>query len=393
MTEIQQLPDGLYANLTFEEYLGQARMSSSDLTHLTEGPAAFWAQSWMNPDKPERVETEPMKLGSAYHCARLEPEEFEERYVREIDPEDFDDPTGETQLLTNGTQIGDALAALGQPKKKSGESVREQALRLRDALNEADAPGPVYIWMLELEKFAEVNAGKIMIDRKQWDEIKRDQQRLRMNPEVAALFSDGVAETSILWTDPQTGIKCKARPDYLTPAHCAHLKTWDSRSPGKPGNRAISDNFMYSGHHRTTWFYLMGLEAIRAGDVKVMDKDAELEAIAHQIAKRKAPVETVFVYVRRSGIPDIRARKIKLFALPPGIEEQAIGTSTEAFRYVLTSLGRKAQQDTEACLLSYVQNLEIFGDEGEPWFPRDLTGLFEDDDFSGWWLDSRDDPR
>src|SRR5690606_35088684 len=123
--EIEQLEDGIYFRLPEAQYHGQQRLSASGCANLLVSPGTFWADSWLNPDR--EVDEDPtiaQILGSAYHTALLEPDRFDELYVCEPDPADY------PKLLTTGTAIGERLAELGEAKKKAGEKVEEQALRL-----------------------------------------------------------------------------------------------------------------------------------------------------------------------------------------------------------------------------------------------------------------------
>jgi exodeoxyribonuclease VIII len=243
------LQDGIYLDMPFDQYLALPRISDGGLTRLMEGPASFWAGSWMNPDRKADEDTKAMPHGRAYHCARLEPDQFAARYVRQISPEDY----GDRPVLKNGTQIGEALADMGQTKKRAGESVLDQAQRLVEVWTaEVDEPHdkrPV-IWPLEEHRFAQEREkdGREAIDPKTWGEILRDAERVRMNPEIEALLTGGLAEVTILFTDPDTGVACKIRPDYLGASWVAHLKTWDAKAMGKPGNRAIVDAFRFNGY-------------------------------------------------------------------------------------------------------------------------------------------------
>lgn len=393
---MKTLPDGIYLDLSFEDYLAEPRVSSSSLTKLMESPSAFWADSWMNPDREESEETSAMTLGRAYHCARLEPEKFERLFCRQLVPEDFEG----AELLTNGTQIGSKLGDLGLTKKGSGESVADQAARLADVLPKGS---PIKIWPIELAKWERDELrDRTPIQPKAWDEIRRDAERVRMNPEIASLLEGGLAEVSILFTDPETGVKCKIRPDYLGPDWITHLKTWDMKTAGKPGNRAIADAFRFNGYYRAAWFYHLGLEQIKAAELPLRLEGGKICKLT-EIDKPTASIvaawqaggsfETWYLFVRRAGIPDVRARLVEWFRLPPGVDEQSIGTSVEKFQRTASAIARKADLETRACLRSVVENSEIYGGDGSPWFPRDLIGTLEDDDFNDFWLDSVDDPR
>jgi hypothetical protein len=398
----KHLPDGIYLDLPFDQYKALERMSAGGLTDMMEGPAAFWSRSWLNPRREEKEESKAMLHGRAYHCARLEPEEFDRRFVRDISAEDYKG----RKILTNGTEIGEALADMGHTKKKAGESVLAQAERLRTVYaTEVDKPMtelPV-IWPLERDAFdaARGRDGRETIDGKTFDEIKREAAWLRSNPEVASLISGGLAEVTILFT--LDGVPCKIRPDYIGAVFVTHLKTWESRSAGKTGNQAVVDAFRFNGYYRTGWFYELGMRSIRAQDLtirhasdgsamKISDLEAPEASVLATHMSDEGSRETFFLFLRRGGVSDIRARRIRWFSLPPGIREQEIGASTAGFQKTASAMTRKADLEVRSCLRLYVESLEQF-DQGEPWFPRDMIGDIEDADFSDYWLDSVEDPR
>jgi hypothetical protein len=399
----KHLPDGIYLDMPFDQYLELERMSAGGLTDMMEGPSAFWARSWLNPDREEEEPSKAMLHGSAYHCARLEPEEFPRRFVRDVTADDYKGRT----ILMNGTDIGEALADMGHPKKKAGETVLEQAERLRTVYaTEIDKPMselPV-IWPLERAAFdaARGRDGRAAIDPKTFDEIQRDAARLRANPEVASLIEGGLAEVTILFT--LDGVPCKIRPDYIGAGFVTHLKTWETRSAGKTGNQAVADAFRFNGYYRTGWFYELGMRSIREQDLtvrhtrdgspmKITDIEApEAGVLATHMSEHGGGRETFFLFLRRGGVPDIRARRIRWFSLPPGIREQEIGASTDGFQKVASAMCRKADLEVRSCLQLYRESLEQYL-PGEPWFPRDMMGDIEDADFSDYWLDSVEDPR
>lgn len=392
----KDLPDGIYLDLPLDKYLALPRISSSGLTSLMEGPAAFWANSWMNPHR-EDSDSAAALLGRAYHCARLEPDKFHELYVRDLVQEDY--PDG---LLTNATQIGEALFDLGLPKQsKDDGGVMGQARRLAAARSERGLEDQTPIWILELEAWEQEHRdGREALSPKAWAEIHRDADRLRSNPEVASLISGGLPEVSILFTDPESGVRCKIRPDYIAPGRVVHLKTWDSKTAGKPGNVAVADAFRFNGFYRTGWFYNLGLSAMIHNGLKIHDSDGALMLINREDDPVRASVlaslgiarlETWFLFLRRSGIPDIRARRVRWWRLPRGVEEQAIGADTSSFHPTLSALAMKADIEVRACLRLFKESLEIHGES--EWYPRDMMGELEDDDFSSFWLDAMSDPR
>lgn len=89
--------------------------------------------------------------------------------------------------------------------------------------------------------------------------------------EVAGpLFADGVPEQSGWWTDPETGVGCKFRPDWLTILAdgrvCAvDLKTTD-REHGASAAQFARSVASYRYHGQADW-YLTGLAACGLTDV------------------------------------------------------------------------------------------------------------------------------
>jgi hypothetical protein len=72
--------------------------------------------------------------------------------------------------------------------------------------------------------------------------------------------ADGTAELSVRWDDPETGVPCRARPDWLTMAGSRHiigdLKTALDASP-RGFSRAVADH----GYHQQDAWYRDGVRA------------------------------------------------------------------------------------------------------------------------------------
>src|SRR5260221_1846009 len=88
--------------------------------------------------------------------------------------------------------------------------------------------------------------GKVPLLPYQLDIIRAIAGSIRAHPIAAEAFKGGEAEVTLTWHDPETGIPCKARPDYL-PAHgrwLVDLKTAASANP-----RAWRDQAYRLGHH------------------------------------------------------------------------------------------------------------------------------------------------
>lgn len=78
------------------------------------------------------------------------------------------------------------------------------------------------------------------------------------DPIAGVAFRAGLAEQSLFWTDPEFGVRCKMRPDWL-PAHVRYLidiKTSVSADP-----RDFEKAVVNYGYHQQAAWYLDGAEA------------------------------------------------------------------------------------------------------------------------------------
>lgn len=148
---------GIYADVPAETYHGWPGVSKSMLDKLAETPAHL--RDWL--DNPEHDQTPPMMIGSAVHCATLQPDRFETDYI--VMP-DIDGRTSEAGAF-----------------RKAAEKKGKQVLRDIDAR-----------W---------VKAITVRVrDTISW--------RRWMN-------SSPLIESSIVWE--MDGYLCRARPDMIVP--------------------------------------------------------------------------------------------------------------------------------------------------------------------------------
>lgn len=149
------------ASLSNEDYHASSAIGSSGLALVERSPAHYWAQ-YLDPNREPREQTPAMKLGSAWHCAVFEPGEFDNRYTAV--PEGLDRRTKE------GKDVWASIIASG-----------------KDPLSAADM-----------------------------ERIRRMGEAARSHPALQVIFEQpgGAAEQSIFWTDAETGVALKVRPDY-----------------------------------------------------------------------------------------------------------------------------------------------------------------------------------
>jgi exodeoxyribonuclease VIII len=126
---------------------------------LNRSPLHFWDR-FINPDRVPFEPTPAMKLGTLAHCAILEPEEFDKRYI--VVPEGINRTTKE------GKQLWADLLATGREPVKS----------------------------------------------ETWYQVLGMAQAVMRHP-LYALIRDAVKEKPLFWQCKDTGVQCRALPDVL----------------------------------------------------------------------------------------------------------------------------------------------------------------------------------
>lgn len=154
-------------------------ISKSGLDQLNLSPFIYYSRS-LNPVRPPEPERAGQLEGNLAHCAVLEPEEFSKRYV--VGPD-----------VTRSTKA----------------------------------------W----KEFAEsLTAGQVGIKPDQYDTAMRQADSIRSLSEIGDYLSRGKSEVSARWVDPETGVRCRCRPDHVSPVGqktdvLIDVKTYSNASP------------------------------------------------------------------------------------------------------------------------------------------------------------------
>lgn len=151
----------------------------------------------------EREQSAAMRLGTLAHCALLEPAALDLRYAV-------------TDLDRRGTKAWDA---------------------------EALAAG-----------------GRELIKRDEWETALAMRDAVHAHAAASALLADAITERTLTWTDPETGVPCKARLDIYGVCP-ADLKTAADASPHGWGKAAIKDGYYLQAVHYLEGCRALGLNA------------------------------------------------------------------------------------------------------------------------------------
>lgn len=194
---------GIYAGISNDEYHGGAGISKSGLDVLARSPLHYWAK-YLDPDRVKQEPTPAMRLGTAIHTAVLEPDEFAKRHH---------------------------VAPVCDRRTKDGKAAWESAIEHA------------------------LQAGADLISADDYATCMAISQQVRSHPTARKVFGMGQAEMSCYWTDDETGLLCKCRPDWLGLPLVVDLKSTDDASA--QGFQRSAFNYRY--WVQAAW-YMDGIE-------------------------------------------------------------------------------------------------------------------------------------
>jgi len=227
------------ARMSKEEYFASPGLSQSAIKDLMVSPLRFWFRHVDSNRIPEEP-TPEMIFGSAVHTAVLEPEAFDSRYARKVDVEDFNG------CLVTVPEMRQYMEVCGQKLKGTLKS---------DIIRQVQAFNPnMPILDVELARAEAENAGKVVLDRTDWERIFGCAAALAEEPQLSALLKDGAIERPLFATDPDSGAAIKGCPDLVTPKVTLDLKTFVCKR-GKSIDKSVADAILYEGYHHQAYFY------------------------------------------------------------------------------------------------------------------------------------------
>jgi len=217
-------------------YHSHPAISASHLkTIATSTPRHYWAD-YVDPNRPAREETDAMRFGTELHMMLLEPGRFAERYHLDLTPPDA--PRRPTQKQ---------LESLDREPPKVGTKARDE----RDRIAAAAA------WWREWDQAHPIPAGSVPLPADRWLDLQGMTDSLLRDPLIGELLTrPGRAEEALLWTDPELGIDCRCKPDWLADdGWVLDLKSARTANP-----RRFRWQAWDLGYDIQAWFYLRGIE-------------------------------------------------------------------------------------------------------------------------------------
>ena len=100
---------------------------------------------------------------------------------------------------------------------------------------------------------------------KEWNHAHGAAEAVMQHPVARGIMSGGRREEPLEWTDPDTGLLCRARTDYITPSYVAELKS--AQDPEPRNFTRDCARYMYHGQ---LGMYQTGATTLRKIDGKEM---------------------------------------------------------------------------------------------------------------------------
>ncbi len=176
MTTRTIFKDGIY-DISNNEYHNSTAVSRSGLMYFNRSHYHYWYE-YLSGLSPLREATPAMNIGSAFHTILLEPHLFDNEF---------------------------AVAPSVDRRTKAGKEL--------------------------YESFSIESANKIILTIDQYEKAKAMADSARQHEIVNTLLDGSVFEQSIFWTDEETGLQFKTRPDIWSSKMIVDLKTIANASP------------------------------------------------------------------------------------------------------------------------------------------------------------------
>lgn len=353
------IPDGIYLNLPAEAYLADPALGSGDLKDCLLQVVQWhgrkrnpiWRDHLRPKGKDADVEGIHQAFGHALHCAVLEPDAFDERYMIEPETPDWPKTIEEIRRAVQHSGNGHFL-----PDKPINHSAHVAAARAANVKTAAD-------WADELRLMA---AGRIQISAKWKFELLTLQRVIERHSVAGKWVRGGRSEVSVFYTD-EHGHRYKCRFDYLKIGRVCDIKTYGIKKGKTPVDSFLQarDDFAYdfSAAHYMDMRVNVLPDLVKAGAIFEVFTAEEVDGV-WQVGFEEAPPADV-AFMDKVAAHD-KPTWAWLAAAKFGIPEVDI----VVFPDDLLAWSAAAEQVKEA-KRNYQKMREIFGDDDESMWTED----------------------
>lgn len=229
----------------------------STLKHLHVSPRMLrWRADHPRPD------TAALLRGRAIHCALFEPDRWPLAYIAQPAFGDMRRNSTKAERARWLASLANDETVVAQPYFDS----RKKGSKAEKAVWVGSQPPGTTILVGDEDAARLLPAGVTVLPADEHALVVRCVEAIRAHPVAARMIRGGRVEEVVTWTDPTTGIACKARMDWISPRGVLDVK-----STRHGTLRQIAADFAQFLYHGQLAWYHDG--AIRAG---VIPRDAEL---------------------------------------------------------------------------------------------------------------------
>lgn len=247
-----EITEGIHTGLTREQYDAIDAINATRLLGCRKSLAHGKEKEDNPPDK-----SAALSFGIALHVAFLEPEEFPLRYA--VMP-----------------PFEQEIAKLRKDDETPMYKVPKATKLYRDQRN---------AWM-------DANADKSVVTRDEYDQIVRMGRALRDHGSARQLFSrNGADECTVVWSDEDTGARCKGRFDSMIEDEWPTIPDLKSTMDASPWG--FSGDCAKWGYHIRGAFYIDGVAAFTSAPNLVfaaVEKDRPHAVGVYQLGERSIAV-------------------------------------------------------------------------------------------------------
>ncbi len=220
----------------------RTRMSSTGIRKMIHSPRKFLT-FWSDLDSEDEEEKDHFRIGRAAHLLLLEPQKFKELYV--IEP------------------VHTGMTKAGKPTTSSN-SIEVQEAKAK--------------WR------ASQSPGAVIVTQEELDNLVGMMEAVLEHPVASGMLKEGKPECTLQWTDEETGVMCKGRPDYIVndKENNLHLIDFKTARDIRPG--IFADDAYRLRYYVQLAFYHDGL-------VRALGRQPQ--SITIIAVEKKAPFEAV----------------------------------------------------------------------------------------------------
>ena len=228
----------LVRGLSLENYHDDRQaVSRSMLVDMLKSPAHCFARNF-DPNRPPRpAPTDAMILGTMVHCATLEPNDFYKRYAIA--------PKCDRRTKAGKQDWADFCSSLAPGQEAADEETAAQAQAMGEAVR-------------------------------------------RVQP-VNDLLRFGEAEVSAYWTDIDTGVPCRVRPDWIAPAGegciLVDLKTTTDASPEAFARTIVNFGYDFQAAYYTDGWQSAASQEVHGFVIVAVEKEYPFAAVPYMLTE------------------------------------------------------------------------------------------------------------